>query len=179
MLKRNFLSVFILLFAFLGAINYSVAQDASGAVMPLEFENTEHQQRYQHFSKILRCPMCQNQNLSGSDAGIAADLRKTLYRLIGEDKTDQEIIDFMQARYGNFILYDPPMNRATFLLWFGPAVLLLAGVYIARKITQRPVVANAGSVALSEAEKHRARQLLTSVDQQNNANIRGDGESTS
>ncbi len=157
----------------------AIAQDSAGAVMPLEFQNDEQRLRYQHFSKILRCPMCQNQNLSGSDAGIASDLRKTLHRLITESKSDQEIIDFMQSRYGNFILYEPPVNRATVVLWFGPALLLLIGLFIARRLAKPDAVTGAAkessSVQLSEEDKQRARQLLAG--QQNEPKSSGESSS--
>src|SRR5690606_13980475 len=77
------------------------------AIEPHQFQTAEQNERYQHSVAELRCPKCQNQNLAGSDAEIAADLRRELRRLIEEGYTDQQIIDFMVARYGEFVLYRP------------------------------------------------------------------------
>lgn len=155
-----FSHVFALLVLFAGVMANSVsAQDSSSAIMPFDFETDVERQRYQHFSKILRCPMCQNQNLNGSNAGIATDLRRELHRLISEDFTDQEIIDFMQSRYGNFILYEPPVNRATSILWFAPVVLLMLGVAILISMVRRQK-ATVEESSLSSEELAAARNEL-------------------
>lgn len=97
------------------------------AIDPYEFDSEQQRERYQHFVAELRCPKCQNQNLAGSDAPIAADLRRELHRLLLEGKSDREIVDFMVARYGEFILYDPPLNAKTAALWLAPFAFLLGG----------------------------------------------------
>lgn len=137
----------------------AVAQDSSSAIMPFDFNTDAERLRYQHFSKILRCPMCQNQNLNGSNAGIATDLRRELHRLISEDYSDQQIIDFMQSRYGNFILYEPPVNKATSVLWFAPIVLLLIGLAILVAMVRRQA-APKDEVSLSTNELNAARKEL-------------------
>jgi cytochrome c-type biogenesis protein CcmH len=75
----------------------------------------------------LRCPKCLNTNLSGSDSPIAADLRRSVAEMIREGRSDQQIRDYLVERYGDFILYRPRLTGATFLLWFGPGLLLLVG----------------------------------------------------
>ncbi|MFT6247640.1 cytochrome c-type biogenesis protein [Colwellia sp. Arc7-D] len=90
-----------------------------------EFNDEVTKVRFQVLSKELRCPKCQNQNLADSNSKIAVDLRKNLYNLLQEGKTDQEIIDFMVYRYGDFVLYRPPLKEQTYILWFGPIVILL------------------------------------------------------
>lgn len=137
------------------------AQDSASAIMPFDFETDGQRLRYQHFSKILRCPMCQNQNLNGSNAGIATDLRRELHRLITEDYSDQQIIDFMQSRYGNFILYEPPINKSTSVLWFAPAGFFVAGIAILIMLVRRQ--RNSEIIALSDQELAAARAQLQGV----------------
>jgi cytochrome c-type biogenesis protein CcmH len=81
-------------------------------------------------SAELRCLVCQNESLAGSRADLALDLRREIRTLIKDGKTDAEITDFMVSRYGDFVLYRPPVNRVTWLLWFGPFVLLLGAVVV-------------------------------------------------
>jgi cytochrome c-type biogenesis protein CcmH len=81
---------------------------------------------FRELTKELRCPKCQNQDIADSNAPIAADLRKEIFRMLGEGKDNQQIIDFMVDRYGDFVRYKPALNAKTALLWFGPAGLLLA-----------------------------------------------------
>lgn len=76
----------------------------------------------------LRCLVCQNQTVADSHAGLADDLRVEVRAMLRQGKSDQEIIDFMTARYGDFVLYRPPVKGTTWLLWFGPALLLVGGV---------------------------------------------------
>ena len=87
-------------------------------------------QRYQALVFELRCPHCQNQNLADSDSQIAKDLRAEVVRLIKEGEKDDEIKDFMVARYGDFVLYRPPMQRNTLILWWAPFILLLIGALV-------------------------------------------------
>ncbi|MEO9655691.1 cytochrome c-type biogenesis protein [Marinomonas sp.] len=91
------------------------------------FSSSLHETRYQHLIEELRCPKCLNQNLADSTSGIAVDLRHQVYQMIEGDKTDQEIIDYMVARYGEFVLYRPVNNLTTYALWYGPFILLLIG----------------------------------------------------
>lgn len=86
--------------------------------------------RYQSLVKELRCPKCQNQNLAGSNSQIAVDLREQVYTMINEGKADSEIVNFMVARYGDFVLYRPQVSSLTYVLWYGPVVLLLLGLLI-------------------------------------------------
>ncbi|WP_347332423.1 cytochrome c-type biogenesis protein [Marinimicrobium locisalis] len=100
------------------------------AVDVREFDNEADRERYQSFIDELRCPKCQNQNLAGSDAPIAKDLRDQVYRLIQDGRSDKEIVDFMVERYGEYVLYRPPLSTATLVLWAGPPVVLIIGIII-------------------------------------------------
>ncbi|NLQ16572.1 cytochrome c-type biogenesis protein CcmH [Marinomonas sp. M1K-6] len=93
----------------------------------MTFSSALHKTRYQSLVAELRCPKCQNQNLADSSSAIAIDLREQVHQMIEQGKTDQEIIDYMVARYGSFVLYRPLHSSATFLLWYGPFILLGLG----------------------------------------------------
>lgn len=94
----------------------------------MTFRTELNKTRYQSLVEELRCPKCQNQNLADSGSGIAVDLREQVYQMIEQGKTDQEIVDYMVARYGEFVLYRPQHSTATFLLWYGPFILLGIGL---------------------------------------------------
>jgi len=98
---------------------------AEAADTPFEFKDAATEQRYQKLSSELRCLVCQNQSLADSHADLAQDLRNEVYRMLGEGRTDEEIIAFLVDRYGDFVLYRPPVSGTTYLLWFGPVLLLL------------------------------------------------------
>ncbi len=102
-------------------------QPAGAVIETYEFDTELQRQRYQDFIEELRCPKCQNQNLAGSNSPISADLRRELHRLLLEGKSDTEIIDYMVSRYGEFVLYRPPLNKHTLALWIVPAGLLMLG----------------------------------------------------
>ncbi|MCC4275939.1 cytochrome c-type biogenesis protein [Marinomonas communis] len=102
----------------------------SYAMEVLEFKSTEDQQRFRLLTEELRCPKCQNQNLEDSNAGIAIDLRNQIYTMINEGQTSEEIVDYMVARYGEFVLYRPVHDQSTAILWYGPFALLLIGAVI-------------------------------------------------
>ena len=120
------------------------------------------EQRLAKLSHELRCLQCQNQTLADSPAGLAADLRREIREQMKAGKSDQEIIAFLTARYGDFILYRPRVTFATYLLWFGPFVLLLAGLYVLfRYIKQRRDLIP--EKPLSADEHRRAEELLASA----------------
>ncbi len=95
-----------------------------------QFESPQQEKDYKELVFELRCLVCQNQNLADSNAELAVDLRNEVFRMLKEGKSKQEVLDFMVARYGNFVLYKPPVDRATSLLWFGPVVMLAIGLLI-------------------------------------------------
>lgn len=104
---------------------------------PLRFKSASEEQRFLHAVTELRCVMCQNQTLADSNAQIARDLRREVLALMRQGKSDSEIRDYLVARYGEFVLYNPRVEARTWLLWFGPALLLLAGgVVLARVVRQ-------------------------------------------
>lgn len=130
---------------------------AEGAIEAFQFDDATQEARYRALTEEFRCPKCLNTNLAGSDAPIAADLRSTVHRLILEGATDQAIRDFLQARYGDFVLYDPPLRRDTLLLWLAPALLLAVGLaMVVVMVRRRRGIAE----PLSEVERARLDELL-------------------
>ena len=111
-------------------------------------------------SEELRCLVCQNESLAGSRADLAQDLRREIREQIRQGKSDQEILDFMVGRYGDFVRYRPPLKGTTFLLWFGPFLLLLAGMAALVIILRRRGRRLAAPASLSVEEQKRAEELL-------------------
>ena len=109
---------------------------AQNPIQPLEFASETQRQRYHALIDELRCTVCQNQALASSDAPLAADLREAVYRQIREGRADSEIRQFMRDRYGDFVLYSPPLAAHTLLLWAGPPLLLIIGGILAALIVR-------------------------------------------
>ena len=97
------------------------------AIEPMPFKDHAQELRFQHLTHQLRCPMCQNETLADSNAPIARDLRNQIFKLMQQGKSDDEIKQYLVARYSDYILYDPPLKPGTALLWFGPLAILLGG----------------------------------------------------
>ena len=115
--------------------------------------------RLVHISQELRCLVCQNESLSSSRAELADDLRREVRDLIVANKSDQEIKDFLVSRYGDFVLYRPEVKPLTWVLWFGPfVVLFIAGIFLLAYLRQRR--ASLQPHVLSDAERARVEQLL-------------------
>jgi len=102
----------------------------ASAIEPYDFANDVEEARFQALSKELRCTVCQNQSLADSDAPLAQDLRRELYEMIRAGRADMEIRQFMVDRYGEFVLYRPPIASHTLLLWAGPFIMLVIGIGI-------------------------------------------------
>lgn len=128
-----------------------------------EFENAAQLERYQTLIYELRCLVCQNQNLADSDADLAADLRREVYRMIVAGKSDDAIIDFMVTRYGDFVLYRPPLKAKTVLLWAGPFVLAIAGLAVLL-VQLRQRKARSSATPLSDEERQRLDEMLEKSD---------------
>ncbi len=131
---------------------------AQAAIEVHKFDTPEQEQRYKSLIAELRCLVCQNQNLADSNADLAKDLREKTYEMVIAGKSKEEIIDWMVNRYGDFVLYRPPLQRNTLLLWGGPFVIFLVGVVVlVRFIRRRP---STQEHLLSEEERRKAEALL-------------------
>ena len=125
-------------------------------------EDPQIEQRMKHLTEQLRCLVCQNETLADSRADLAEDLRKQIREQIKAGKSDQEIIAFLTDRYGDFVLYNPPVKMTTYLLWFGPFLFLGGGtVILYRYLSRRRQMIE--EKPLSDDERKRAEELLRSV----------------
>jgi cytochrome c-type biogenesis protein CcmH len=132
---------------------------ARAADLPLEFSAPAQEQRYRDLIEELRCLVCQNQNLADSHADLAQDLREEVQQMILAGKSDDEIISFLTARYGDFVLYRPPVKGSTWMLWFAPFLLLLAGIGFVYRFARNR--ARARPAQLNAAEQSELARLLS------------------
>ena len=125
------------LLALLLSLAPCIASAQASDPAPLQFTDRAEEQRFHALVSELRCVMCQNQSLADSNARIAHDLRREVLTLMREGRNDDEIEQFLVARYGEFVLYRPRVEAATWLLWFGPALLLLVGGVVVARVVRR------------------------------------------
>jgi len=146
----------------IAAVALGWSLNSMAAIDTYEFSGDEERARYRVLVEELRCPKCQNQNLADSNAPIAMDLRREIYRLLKEGQTDAQIVEYLVARYGDFVRYSPPLNANTLLLWLGPLGLLAGGAVLLRLIVRRKqrVLPDAQDQGLSDSERTRLASLL-------------------
>ena len=101
------------------------------------FTDKKQEVQFHYLLKELRCPVCQNQDLSDSNAGVAKDLRNEVYRMVITGNSDEDIIKHLTSRFGDFILFKPKLKAATYLLWYGPVIFILLGALVFFKSTKR------------------------------------------
>ena len=111
---------------FLTALLFSSV--AFSAIDALNFSSPQQESDYHQLTQSLRCPQCQNNNIADSNATIAVDMRGKVFELLQEGKSKNDVVDYMVARYGNFVTYDPPITASTLVLWIAPLLLVLLGV---------------------------------------------------
>lgn len=138
---------------------FFISMPSYAVIETYDFSTEVHQERYRVMVDELRCPKCQNQNLSGSNSPIAKDLRRELHRMIEEGDDDKAIKAFMVKRYGNFVLYRPPLDKNTLILWSLPAVLVFFALFIVFIYRLRLVKADKGDV-LTSAEVSELEAVL-------------------
>ncbi len=119
--------IIIALAAILGLV---FSSGVLAAIEVRDFESVEEEMRFRELAEEIRCLVCQNQSLADSGAGLAEDLRDEILRLMREGKTDEEVKAFLTARYGDFVLYRPPVKPSTYALWYGPIGLVAIGAMI-------------------------------------------------
>lgn len=124
-----------------------------------QFQSPAQEHEFRDLIGKLRCLVCQNESLAGSQAELAQDLREEVYRMMQEGKAKDEIIEFLVARYGDFVLYQPPIKPSTYLLWFGPFLLVGVGGFLLLRALQRK--RQEPDPDLSGAERARIEQVLT------------------
>jgi len=118
------------------------------------FETPEQEQAFHKLSGEVRCLVCQNQSISDSNAGLAKDLRTEIHKMLLQGKSEEEIAEFMVERYGDYVLYDPPLKPTTWLLWFGPAlVFLIAVIYVVSFLREQNLKRDVEELSADELER--------------------------
>ena len=154
-------------FAFMFALGltFSMVAPALAAIDVYDFKNPAQEKQFQELTETLRCPKCQNNSIADSNATLAEDMRLKSYELLKEGKTKQQVIDYMIARYGNFVTYDPAVTASTMILWAGPIGFIVIGfsilVYRSRKKTEL-----SKDEPLDDVESERLQGLLAEMAQQ-------------
>jgi len=125
------------------------------------FENKQQEKLYLQLIAELRCVKCQNQNLAESNAELAMDMREKAYEMVVKGGSRDDVVKYMTARYGDFVLYNPPFKAKTLLLWLGPPVFLLLSLFLLFKLIRNQK--NEPAETLSETERESVRELLNST----------------
>jgi len=150
------------LFVVLLVLSFTVQ---AGSIEAYTFDNKEQEKTYQSLIEDLRCLVCQNQNIAESNAELAKDMRRKTHEMITQGKSEKEISDFMVTRYGDFVLYRPPFEPMTWLLWFGPLIIFLIGlIFVVRFMKSQNTSTQAES--LSEEDVERIKNLHAEQDKQ-------------
>ncbi|AFC85512.1 cytochrome c-type biogenesis protein [Frateuria aurantia] len=123
------------------------------AIEPLPFKDHAEEVRFQQLTAELRCLQCQNESLADSGAPLAHDLRDEVFQLMQKGQSDAQIKQYLVARYSNFVLYDPPLDRSTWLLWFGPLGIFLAGGLIVFAIIRKRSRSGVSAADITPGEK--------------------------
>lgn len=143
---------------FLTALLFSSV--AFSAIDALNFTSPQQESDYHQLTQSLRCPQCQNNNIADSNATIAVDMRGKVFELLQEGKSKNDVVDYMVARYGNFVTYDPPMTASTLVLWIAPLLLVLLGVVFLLKRKPKAQSAVKSQDVLTDEDNARLAELL-------------------
>jgi len=154
-MKKNTTILFLLMILSL-ASSYLMAN-----IDLYEFSNEANQERYKKLTKELRCPKCQNQDIADSNAPIATDMRREVHRLLEAGETDQTIVGFMVDRFGEFVSYKPKVKPETYMLWYGPWVLLFMGVVMIIFMASRRASSNKSKAKPDQDNHKQVEQLLS------------------
>ncbi|HCM0793140.1 TPA: cytochrome c-type biogenesis protein CcmH [Vibrio parahaemolyticus] len=149
-----------MILAVFAALTFSLA--AHAAIEVYEFDNLEQEQQFKELGHTLRCPKCQNNTISDSNVELAQDLRHKVYEMTKEGKSKEEIVDYMIARYGNFVTYNPPFTMSTAILWLGPLAVVLGGfglIVLRSRKSKAKVTAN-NDEKWDEQKEARLKALL-------------------
>lgn len=139
------------------ALSFSVPAFAA-PIETFKFDSPETEKVFHKLSDELRCLVCQNQNIAESNADLAKDLRLEIYTMLMDGKTEDEIIDFMVQRYGDYVLYNPPFKPMTWLLWLGPLIVFVIALIVAMRF-MKSQSSETQQESLSEEELERVKSL--------------------
>lgn len=143
---------------FLTALLFSSV--AFSAIDALNFSSPQQESDYHQLTQSLRCPQCQNNNIADSNATIAVDMRGKVFELLQEGKSKNDVVDYMVARYGNFVTYDPPMTASTLVLWIAPLLLVLLGLVFLLRRKPKAQSAVKSQDVLTDEDNARLAELL-------------------
>ena len=143
---------------FLTALLFSSV--AFSSIEALNFSSPQQESDYHQLTQSLRCPQCQNNNIADSNATIAVDMRGKVFELLQEGKSKNDVVDYMVARYGNFVTFDPPMTACTLVLWIAPLLLVLLGVVFLLKRKPKAQSAVKSQDVLTDEDNARLAELL-------------------
>ena len=143
---------------FLTALLFSSV--AFSSIDALNFTSPQQESDYHQLTQSLRCPQCQNNNIADSNATIAVDMRGKVFELLQEGKSKNDVVDYMVARYGNFVTYDPPMTASTLVLWIAPLLLVLLGVVFLLRRKPKAQSAVKSQDVLTDEDNVRLAELL-------------------
>ena len=143
---------------FLTALLFSSV--AFSSIDALNFSSPQQESDYHQLTQSLRCPQCQNNNIADSNATIAVDMRGKVFELLQEGKSKNDVVDYMVARYGNFVTYDPPMTASTLVLWIAPLLLVLLGVVFLLRRKPKTQSAVKSQDVLTDEDNVRLAELL-------------------
>lgn len=152
-IKANLILLGMVLFSFCFSSVFAASE-------VLKFKNSEQEQRYKKLTHKIRCITCANQSVADSDATIAGSLRSIVYQQIRQGKTDEQIMQFLMARYGDYVSYEPPFKLSTLFLYLGPPLFILFGLLVLFKTIKRRSLESA-DLELSQEEKARLSLLLS------------------
>ena len=152
----------LVLAAVIGLTGGGAAAHAATVFEPRSFTSAEHEERYHTLIDELRCLVCQNQTIAESNADLASDLRREVYRMVEDGQSAEEVAGFMVARYGDFVLYRPPLRGGTALLWAGPFLLVATGLVVLvvhlRRRRRTP------KAPIDEGARERLRRIMGAED---------------
>lgn len=158
---RAFFITFTILFGSLVLVPASAVQ-----IEFHKFENQKQEQLYLDLVAELRCVKCQNQNLAESNAELARDMRDKAYEMVIQGKSRSNVVDYMTARYGDFVLYKPPFKSKTYLLWIGPPILLFFSIYLLMRLIRNQTAEKKDQLSESDRESVRAALKSNSKNQE-------------
>jgi len=141
---------------------------SAGPMQEFVFEDAEQEEVFKRLRHEIRCLVCQNQSIGDSNAGLAKDLREEIYDMLKKGMSEQEIIDFLVQRYGDFVLYDPPMKPMTWMLWFGPLLIFFIALFYALRFVRSHLASDGVAPVVDDADLDRLKNLQAEASQNNN-----------
>ncbi len=143
---------------FLCLLVFSLPTLRASTLAEYTFDDPKQHDEFRHIIEQMRCLVCQNESLAGSNADLAVDLRDEIYEMMKQGQGKDEIVKFMVARYGDFVLYNPPLKPTTYPIWFGPLIIFIVGALVLVRILKRK--SQSRETDLSDEERQRLASLL-------------------